>query len=284
MNAAVSSESWVVTGPQIIEVEDVRALRVALVGGRVDVVGRDEPGARIEVHHVAGRPLEVSLVDGELRVGYAFTLGGWESWLERLLSWRSADAADVHVAVPHDVAVRLGTVSAEGFLGDLAQGAHSATVSGTVVTDGTQGLLNVKSVSGDVVVRGHVGDLRANSVNGSVTASGAFAQAAVVTVSGAIALDATRAAGISLQTVSGDATVRLPDGHGVTVAARSLSGRVVVDGHARHGDGPVTGNVEVVTGDGACRIQASTVSGHLTVLRAAPADAGPGDARQEGTA
>src|SRR5690606_17622802 len=144
---SVSGESWVVTGPQIIEVDDVRALRVALVAGRVDVVGRDAPGARIEVHRVAGRPLEVSLVDGELRVGYAFTLAGWEGWLERFLSWRPADTADVHVAVPRDVAVRLGTVSAEGFLGDVVRGAQAATVSGALVADGTQGALTVRSVS-----------------------------------------------------------------------------------------------------------------------------------------
>ena len=58
----MEGDSWVVVGPQIIEVDDVRAVRVALVGGRADVVGRDEPGARIEVHRVDGRPLEVSLV------------------------------------------------------------------------------------------------------------------------------------------------------------------------------------------------------------------------------
>ncbi|WP_034243763.1 DUF4097 family beta strand repeat-containing protein [Actinotalea fermentans] len=268
--SGTSGESWVVTGPQIIEVEDVRALRVALVAGRVDVVGRDEPGARIEVHGVTGRPLEVGLVDGELRVGYAFTLGGWEGWLDKFLSWRPADRADVHVAVPRDVAVRLSTVSAEGFLGDVAQGAQVSTVSGSLVTDRTQGLLTVKAVSGDVVVRGHTGDLRANAVSGSVTASGAFTQASLTTVSGAVTLDAARAAGVSLQTVSGDATVRLPEGVGVTVAARSVSGRVVVDGEARTGEGPLTGNVEVTVGDGVCRIQANTVSGHLTVLRSAP--------------
>ncbi len=269
MSQDVSGESWVVTGPQIIEVEDVRALRVAVVAGRVDVVGRDEPGARIEVHRVSGRPLEVSLVDGELRVGYAFTLGGWEGWLDRFLSWRSADTADVHVAVPHDVAVRLGTVSAEGFVGDVAAGVQANTVSGSLVTDGTQGVLAVKSVSGDVVVRGHAGDLRANAVSGTVTASGAFTQATVVTVSGAVTLDAARAAGVSVQTVSGHATVRVPEDLGVTVAVRSVSGKVVVDGQARSGEGPLTGNVEVVTGDGTCHVQANTVSGHVTVLRSA---------------
>ena len=51
----MAEESWVVSGPQVIEVDEVRSLRVQLVGGRVDVVTHDEPGARIEVHDVDGR-------------------------------------------------------------------------------------------------------------------------------------------------------------------------------------------------------------------------------------
>ena len=269
MSETVTGESWVVTGPQIIEVDDVRAVRAALVAGRVDVVGRDEPGARIEVHRVAGRPLEVSLVDGELRVGYAFTLAGWEGWLERFRTWRTSDAADVHIAVHRDVAARLGTVSADGFLAGVG-GSQVSTVSGSLVTDGTRGALVAKSVSGDLVVRGHTGDLRANSVSGAVIASGAFTQVGVTTVSGAATLDAMRATGVTLQTVSGDMTVRLPEGMGVGVAARSVSGRVVVDGEAHAGEGQLTGSVDVRRGDGSCRIHATTVSGHLTVLRGAP--------------
>ena len=119
----MSAESWVVTGPQIIEIEEVDALRVGLVRGRVDVVTRDEPGARIEVHAVDGRPLEVSLSDGELRVGYTFTLGGWENFLDTFRNFRDRDTADVHIAVPRHVAVRLGTVSAEGLLAGVLRGA-----------------------------------------------------------------------------------------------------------------------------------------------------------------
>lgn len=263
-------ESWVVSGPQIIEVDDVRALRIGLVAGRVDVVGRDEPGARIEVHRVAGRPLEVSLVAGELRVGYSFTLGGWEGWLDRVRLWprnEADDQADVHIAVHRDVAARLGTISAEGLLADVVGPGQVSTVSGSVVTDGTRGTLVAKSVSGDLVVRGHVGDLRVNSVSGSVTASGRLGQAQVTVVSGAVTLDLESAVGVRSQTVSGDVTVRLPEGLGVGVAATSVSGRVVVDGEAHRGEGPVTGSVSVERGDAACRITSRTVSGHLTVLR-----------------
>lgn len=263
----MDGDSWVVAGPQIIEVDDVRAVRVALVGGRVDVVGRDEPGARIEVHGVDGRPLEVSLVDGELRVGYTFTLSGWDNFLEKVRNLPSRDRADVHIAVHRDVAARLGTVEAEGLLADIVADAQVATVSGSLVTDGTHGAMRVNTVSGDVVVRNHTGDLKANAVSGSVTASGAFAQVSVTTVSGAVALDGVSAAGIHVQTVSGDTTVRVPEGLGLAVAARSVSGRVVVDGQTRRGEGALTGSVDVLTGDGACRLKVSSVSGHLTVLR-----------------
>jgi hypothetical protein len=266
----VQRDTWVVTGPQIIELDDVRALRVGLVAGRVDVVGRDEPGARIEVHRVVGRSLEVTLADGELRVGYPYTLGGWEGWLDRFKGWRADDRADVHIAVPRDVAARIGTVTAEGLLAEMTGGAQVSTVSGSVVADGTRGLLVAKSVSGDLVVRGHVGDLRANAVSGGVTASGRFGQVQVTTVSGTVTLDAAAARELYAQTVSGDVTVRLPEGLGVTVAAKSVSGRVVVDGEAHTGDGYVTGSVDVVRGDGAVRLSTKTVSGHVTVLRGGP--------------
>jgi hypothetical protein len=269
----VDGDSWVVAGPQIIEVDDVTAVRVALVGGRVDVVGRDEPGARIEVHRVDGRPLEVSLVDGELRVGYTFTLSGWDNFIEKVRNLPSRDRADVHIAVHRDVAARLGTVEAEGLLADVVGDTQVATVSGNLVTDGTHGAMRVNTVSGDVVVRNRAGDLKANAVSGSVTASGAFAQVSVTTVSGAVAVDASRVAGVHVQTVSGDTTVRIPVGVGLSVSARSVSGRVVVDGQTRGGDGPLTGSVDVTSGDGTCRLKVNSVSGHLTVLRS-PAAAG----------
>ena len=103
------TESWVVAGPQIIEVEQVDSLRVQLVGGRVDVVVHDDPtetGARIEVHSVSGKPLEVSLADGELRVGYSFTLVGWEGFVEKFRTFR-----DGMLNIPDRVAAVLAAES-----------------------------------------------------------------------------------------------------------------------------------------------------------------------------
>jgi len=273
----MSTESWIVTGPQIIEVDDVDAVRVGLVRGRVDVVARDEPGARIEVHAVDGRPLEVSLSGGELRVGYSNTLSGWENFLDKFQNFLDRDSADVHIAVPRHVAVKLGTVSAEGLLAGVLRGASVSTVSGSLVTDGTSGLLVANTVSGEIAVRDHTGDLRLNSVSGELTASGGLARVAAITVSGPVTFDvSSESASITASTVAGDVTVRLPAGRGVNISARSVSGRIVVDGQEHKGAGPGQTKIDLQTGDGSCVISAKTVSGHLTVLRGTPARTGSG--------
>ena len=267
----MAEESWVVTGPQVIELDEVRSLRVQLVGGRVDVVAHDEPGARVEVHGVDGRPLEVSLIDGELRVGYQFTLDGWEGFLEKFRNFRDKDRADLSIAVPAGMPTKVGTVSAEGLVAGIHAAASVSTVSGSVVVDGTKGRLKANSVSGEVVVRGHAGDLSLTTVSGELAASGALTTVHANSVSGELALDVTSGStSIEATTVSGDVTVRLLEGELVEVTATSVSGRLVVDGQDHSGAMP--GRRVVLRDSGATSsVTASTVSGNVTLLRAAPA-------------
>ncbi|WP_019137762.1 DUF4097 family beta strand repeat-containing protein [Cellulomonas massiliensis] len=263
----MASESWVVSGPQVIEVDDVTALRVQVVGGRADVVAGDQPGARVEVHSVEGRPLEVSLVDGELRVGYAFTLSGWEGFLERFRNFRDRDRVDVSIAVHREVATKLGTVSADGLLSDVVEDASVSTVSGSLVTDHTRGRLTASTVSGEVVVRDHTGDLRLHSVSGELAASGHLTVVQANTVSGGLALDLTApTSSVTASTVSGDVTVRVPHDKGVRAKLQSVSGRLVLDDLEHRGSGGRS--VDLQSGDGACYVSATTVSGDVTVLRA----------------
>ena len=263
-------ESWIVSGPQVIEVDEVRSLRVQLVAGRVDVVTHHEPGARVEVHDVDGRPLEVSLSNGELRVGYQFTLTGWEGFLEKFRNFRDKDRADVSIAVPRDLPTKVGTVSAEGLVAGIRAAASVSTVSGSVVVDGTRGRLKANSVSGEVVVRDHTGDLSLNTVSGEFAASGALTRVQANSVSGEVALDVTSGStSIEATTVSGDVTVRLPDGEAVNVTANAVSGRLVVDGEDHSGNMP--GRKVVLRTNGArSHVSASTVSGNVTLLRGAP--------------
>jgi len=264
----MATDSWVVDGPQVIEVDDVRRLRIGLVGGRADVVVHDEDVVRLEVHRVDGRPLEVTYRDGELRVGYSFTLGIWDQFLDSLRHFGGRDRADVHVAVPAHVAVRLGTVSAEGLLAGVQEDSSVSTVSGSAVVDGTRGSLAAKTVSGDLAVRGHAGPLSLNSVSGEVAASGDLSVVSAHTVSGRLTLDVSSAtSSISAQSVSGDVTLRLPEGQGLRVTGSSVSGRLVVDGQEYGGTTPGRRTVDLASGDGTCHVQATTVSGNVTVLR-----------------
>lgn len=266
----MATDSWVVDGPQVIEVDDVARLRIGLVGGRADVVVHDEPVVRVEVHRVEGRPLEVTYRAGELRLGYSFTLGAWEQFLDALRHFRAGDRADVHVAVPAHVAVRLGTVSGEGLLAGVQEDSSVSTVSGSVVVDGTRGALSAKTVSGDLAVRGHAGPLSLNSVSGEVAASGDLTVVAAKTVSGDLTLDVSSdTSSVSASSVSGDVTLRLPEGKGVHVTGQSVSGRLVVDNQEYGFGGPGKRNVDATAGDGTCHVQVSTVSGNLTVLRRA---------------
>ncbi len=266
----MATDSWVVDGPQVIEVDDVRSLRVGLVSGRADVVVHDEDVVRLEVHHVDGRPLEVTYRGGELRVGYSFTLGVWDQFLDTLRHFGGRDTADVHVAVPAHVAVRLGTVNAEALLAGVQEDSSVSTVSGSAVVDGTRGSLSAKTVSGDLAVRGHAGPLALNSVSGEVAASGDLSVVSAHTVSGRLTLDVSSAtSSISAQSVSGDVTLRLPEGKGLRLNGSSVSGRLVVDAQEYGGRQPGRRNVDLATGDGTCHVQVTTVSGNVTVLRRA---------------
>ncbi|MCL2466150.1 MAG: DUF4097 domain-containing protein [Micrococcales bacterium] len=272
----MATESWVVAGPQVIEVDEVSAVRVQIIGGRVDVVGQDGPGARLEVHDVHGRPLEISLRDGELRVGYSDTLSGWEAFLDRLRTFRSSDKVDVHLAVPRAAAVRVGTVSAEGLVADIDEDSSVGTVSGSLVVDSTRGQLSARSVSGEIAVRSHYGPLTMNSVSGDLAASGGLTAVHANTISGAVSLDlASATSSITTTSVSGDVTARLPEEVGVQVRVQAATGRVVIDGVDHKGSMPGAANVDEPGDAGTCHLLVTTVSGDVTVLRGAAVSDAP---------
>lgn len=62
---------WTIAEPRKLAFEDpVTALRVRIVDGTVNVVGTDEPDARLEVSAIDGPPLVVTQEDGKLTVAY----------------------------------------------------------------------------------------------------------------------------------------------------------------------------------------------------------------------
>lgn len=268
-------EKWIIHPGEtrVIDIETVRALKVSLVGGQIDVIAHDEPGARIEVHGVTGKDLRIEVIGDAVEIDHPQLR--WDNFLEVFRNFGgSGPKAEISVAVPRSVALTLGVVSASALVSGIQNDARLNTVSGDIIVDGLNGSLTVNAVSGDVQVRELVGSLSANSVSGDVAATGSLRKATIDTVSGAMLVDSTGDTyNVSLNTVSGTASIRLDEGYPANFAIRSVSGRVQVDGVKRSGvsAGPTT-NFAGSSGELAgafADVRANSVSGNVTVLRRA---------------
>ncbi|WP_029145004.1 DUF4097 family beta strand repeat-containing protein [Microbacterium luticocti] len=280
-------EKWLIQPGQtrVIDIDDARKLKIGLIGGQVDVVAHDEPGLRIEVHAVTGKDLRIEVTGDVVEIDHPQLR--WDNFLDVFRNFGSGGPkAEVSVAVPRSIALTLGVVSASALISGIHHDVKLNTVSGDVIADGLVGNLTVNAVSGDVQVRELVGELSANSVSGDVAATGRIRKTLIDTVSGGMLVDSTgEVHQISLNTVSGDATVRLDDDLAVNYAVRSVSGRVVVDGTVRSGNGLTTnftGSVGELSGVFA-DVRTNSVSGDTTVMRRPASAAGtPGEPGADG--
>ena len=263
-------EKWLIKPGEtrVIDLEDIRKLKVGLVGGQIDVVAHDEPGVRIEVHSVTIKDLRIEASGDVVEIDHPQLR--WDNFLEVFRNFgASGPKAEISVAVPRATALTLGVVSASALISGLETDARLNTVSGDIIVDGLTGDLSVNAVSGDVQVRALEGTLSANSVSGEVAAVGSVRKATVDTVSGDVLVDSTgRVDAVSLNTVSGDATVRLDEGHPANFVLRTVSGRVLVDGVKRSGSGPTNWVDTVGELSGSfVDARANSVSGAITILR-----------------
>ncbi|MEW1975655.1 DUF4097 family beta strand repeat-containing protein [Microbacterium profundi] len=264
------TEKWLIAPGEerVIDIAQATRLKIGLVGGQVDVIAHDEPGIRIEVHGVTTKDLRIESDGSEIEIDHPQL--GWDNFLEVFRNFGSGGPrAEVSVAVPRGIALTLGVVSAGGLVSGLANDARLNTVSGDLIVDTHTGDLTLNSVSGDVQVRGLTGSANANSVSGDVAITGSVRKATVDTVSGAILVDATGAVNsINLNTVSGSSTIRLEETLPANYVARSLSGRMLIDGVDRGNSGPTnyTGSTGELAGS-FVDVRSNSVSGNITVLR-----------------
>jgi hypothetical protein len=232
------AQEWQIDGPKVLDVgsedEVVRQLRVGIVGGRLDVVTHDDsPAARLEVHEVVGRPLQVTWDGSTLKVAHVKEADGslWEGLLQ-IGKDASNLRARISLSIPSTALVRASTVSADALITGVRNEAKVNTVSGVVTLDDIIGDVDANTVSGEIECHALNGDFTGNSVSGCLTVLASDLQDINLnTVSGDIALDlADGEAKISSNSVSGDVTVRVPQGRGYDVRAQSVSGQVIVDG------------------------------------------------------
>lgn len=270
----MAQDKWLIQPGETktIDVEVVRSLKVGLLGGQIDIIGHDEPGARIEVHSVSGRDLKI-LVDGD-RLEIDHPQLRWDNFIEVFKTMRSSAKADISVLVPRDVALKFGVVSASALIAALETDAKLSTVSGDIVIDNVTGDLELNSVGGELSARDHRGRVVAHTVSGDVTVTGRVPKFSVDSVSGDVMVDISGTPDeISSNTVSGNLTVRIPEAVGARYQVNTVSGKMQLDSASlRTSPGrTVSGTTGSLDGTWV-EINANSVSGNVSVLRSSAAN------------
>ncbi|MCZ9354147.1 DUF4097 family beta strand repeat-containing protein [Streptomyces mutabilis] len=269
---------WSVAEPRKLTFdESVSELQVRIVHGTVNIVGTDEGSARLEVSEIEGPPLIVTHQDGVLTVAYEdLPWKGFLKWLDRK-GWRRN--AVVSLAVPTGTRVEVGVVSAAAVVSGLEGRAEVKGVSGDTTLVSLTGPVRADTVSGNVEAQALAGDLRFNSVSGDLTVVEAGSSVRADSVSGSMIVDLDPVGGptdISLNSVSGEIAIRLPQPADAKVEANTASGSV----SSAFEDLRVTGQwgAKRITGRlgaGNGRLKATTISGSIALLRRPAAEEGP---------
>ncbi|MDO7882975.1 DUF4097 family beta strand repeat-containing protein [Salinibacterium soli] len=267
----MAQEKWMIDGEKTIDIEMIRKLKVGLIAGQVNIIGHDEPGARVEVHSVSGRELKVTVDGDTLEVDHPQLR--WDNFIEVFSQWRGGAArADISITVPRDVALKFGVVSASGLITGIHEDASISTVNGDLVIDDVSGHLQLNAVSGEISVRNHYGSITAHTVSGDITASGEILRYSSDSVSGDVFLDVAGIPDeIKVNTISGSITTRLEADVPAQYRINTVSGRLQLDNSEIRGvRGAYTGRYGQLE-QRWLEFKANTVSGDISVLHAVTA-------------
>jgi DUF4097 and DUF4098 domain-containing protein YvlB len=190
-----------------------------------------------------------------------------------LLGWLRRDRRRtvLTITVPKGCSVNAGVVSAPAVVAGFEKMTQVRSVSAEIVLDGVSGDVSATTVSGAVESRAMAGDLAFKSVSGDLTvADGTPRRLRANTVSGRITADlALQPTGhVTLNSVSGDILVRLPENADADVRVRSTSGRLVSTFEELSTmSSPGTKTMSGRLGGGMASVSAITVSGEVTLLK-----------------
>ncbi|MFJ1775537.1 DUF4097 family beta strand repeat-containing protein [Streptomyces anulatus] len=267
---------WTIAEPRKLAFEDpVTALHVRIVDGTVNVVGIDEPDARLEVSAIEGPPLVVTQEDGRLTVAYEDL--PWPHFLGWFDPKGRNRSAVVTLVVPAASSVEVGVIGAGAVVSGISGRTEVRGISGDSTLVGLTGAVRGESLSGSLEAQGVTGDLRFHSVFGDLTVvDGAGASVRAESVSGAMVLDVDpsgKPTDIRLATVSGEIAIRLPHPADARVEANTASGSVSnafedLRVRGQWGSKKITGTLGAGTGT----LRATTVSGSIALLRRPPAE------------
>ncbi|NRQ37460.1 DUF4097 family beta strand repeat protein [Nonomuraea sp. NN258] len=262
-------QHWTIEAPEKLTFGAVEALDVRIVSGRLAVLASEGPPTLEVTEFDAAHPLLVTYDEETKHLSVAFKDLTWEG----MLGWLRRDRrkAVVTLTVPKDCRVNAGVVTASAVVAGFERTTRVKGVSGAIVLDGVSGDVKADTVSGPVESRAMEGDLSFKSVAGDLTvAEGTPRRLRAKTVSGRITADlALRPTGhVTLNSISGDILVRLPENVEVDVDVKSTSGRLVSTfPEIFNASGPGTRSLTGRLGGGMAALSATTVSGEVALLK-----------------
>jgi hypothetical protein len=262
-------------------------MRISLSSGDVQIASHGEPRVDVELiplrnDEITRTAIDEAVVEARERgdrteivveiqrkgAGWGF-LGRGPSVGVRI-SCPEATSAEVSTASA-DVTTRgpLGNFELKSASGDVAvetvESLKATTASGDVSAIEVLGETNVKTASGDVEIRLAHGALSLNLASGDAVVGDAKGPVSVATVSGDQEVGAVESGEVKLQSVSGDVRVGIRPGRRLWIDATSVSGSMTSELPMESG-ADTTG-----AGDPEIELRARTVSGDVTIVRAAPA-------------
>jgi hypothetical protein len=279
-------EKWVVNPGEtrVIDLELVRKLKVSLIGGKIDVIAHDEPGARVEVRSVTGKDLLIQIDGDALEIDHPQLR--WDNFVEVFKGFRGSAKAEISILAPRAVAIKLGVVSGDALVSGFDGDGRFSAVNGDLVIDNHAGDIECSTVSGEVAVGDHTGKVTAHTVSGDVTVTGEVGSFKADTVSGDMILDVRGTPSrVDTNTVSGDLTLRFDAGGGARYRVNTVSGSLLLDdtqirGTLGKGFERITGELQGTWLD----LGANSVSGNISVIRRQPTAASTGAPAPEGSA
>jgi len=188
-----------------------------------------------------------------------------------ILSWVKNARVDYQLWIPKTISVQLESVSGTIQMQDQLNSVYAKTVSGNIKLNNIKGNTEVKTVSGKVSARQIKGDMRAGSVSGNLIfrgCEGIFSD--LHSTSGDIEAELTvideDASSMSLNTISGDINLYLPDDASFNLYIKTVSGeintkfKVLVESVKKN-------QLQGEVGTGGIDIELRTISGDISLQK-----------------
>lgn len=278
---ATSITTWQITSNTARTIDDGRrrSVTVTSFAGRVNVMA-GAPGTtavHLEVADVRGPAVRIEDSGTAITVEHLRAGGDVMSTVREWFASRGDVSAALTLTVPPGTRVAVRTVKAPVVMSGLTGTVYVKAGAGSVTLSGLSGAVDAVTGNAAVLAERLSGDLKLKSAGGDLTVSdSAPASVRTNTVSGVTTLDLTGPSLVTAGSISGDITLRAPEGQGFDVTAQSGSGHVVVDGDTLSGgsDGKRGGHSH--EGDRALAAKMKSSSGNVVMLRETPGTAGAG--------